>query len=240
MDDTNVKMAEPLGVNIVMMDSKLTALIDEAETIESQVSQLIKRLTLLKQSIAGYAQPVDKQNPLAQTPVSTETAMAKPEALLPVSKLESKPLPKSSPQVEKSAEVEQPTTITTTEVGKSVTEDVAPKSSEKMTAKNGVMDVRVGVHSNKTRLVFDIVGSTEYQLFHDKDVGIFTITLPDTPWATVTSKTYKFDQLAGYEAKPSGNGTIVAMAIKNTSDVKILALDKTSSKPARLVVDLIK
>jgi hypothetical protein len=229
LHDDNLKMADSLGVNIVMMDTKLAEMISEAQTIEKQMAMLINQMNNLKNSIAEHKASLDGDSDIMQTPIpKVETsAEGKPADLLTVNQLpNSKPSVQSTPKVEITPKAEPV-------IEPEVKVSMPPQ-------KTGVMDVRVGVHSDKTRLVFDIIGSTQHQLFHDKDVGIFTITLPETPWNTLSSRTYAFNQLAGYEAKSTGNGTIVAMAIKNTSDVKILALEKTETKPARLVVDLIK
>lgn len=110
---------------------------------------------------------------------------------------------------------------------------IAPKIVSKAA---GVYKIRHGIHANKTRFVFDVNGSTKHKMAFDSEAGIATITLPDTLWSTSNSRIYKLNQLSGYEAKSSGQGTIIAMAIQNTSDVKTTIL----SKPNRLVVDLIK
>lgn len=104
----------------------------------------------------------------------------------------------------------------------------------------GVQNVRLGIHADKTRLVFDVDGSTVNKVDFDKESGVLTISLPQTKWNAEASKTYQSQQLAGYQAKNSAQGSIVAFSVKNTSAVKSSTIAKTNGKPARLVVDLIK
>lgn len=104
----------------------------------------------------------------------------------------------------------------------------------------GVYAVRIGDHKDKIRLVFDINGPTKNKVDFDKEAGVITVTLPDTPWATEAARTYKLTQLGGYQAKNSNNGSIVAMSIKNTKSVKTETLGAADGKPARLIIDLMK
>jgi len=106
--------------------------------------------------------------------------------------------------------------------------------------KQGVINVRTGMHKDKTRLVFDINGSTKHTQDYDKQTGLVTLTLPETPWTIAQNKMFKLSQLSGYDANVMGQGSVIALAVKNTSTVKTQTIKKTGNKPARLIVDLIK
>jgi len=207
-----IPMAQPRGVNVAVMDKHLESLMNETSVIEAQVQHLMKRLQFLRDEIGAHGNAYQETivETLPVKPVIKEPAQEKPQIILPVPKEKAKKV-SPKPVVKKKSQTPKPT-------GK------------------GVYNVRHGVHSDKTRLVFDVNGSTKHDIAVDTEAGIVTITLPDTPWSTSNSKMYKLNQLSGYEAKSSDKGTIIAMAIASTSDVKTMAL----SKPNRLVVDLIK
>ena len=206
-----VKMAQARGINPRLMDEKLSDLIKETESIELKLATLLRRLNYLRDEIVTYDQTrVEKIN----TVIAPAPSKIKPQTILPV------PEPKMvKPKKKAKKKIVQ---------------------HKKLPMKSGVYNVRYGAHSDKTRLVFDVNGPTKHDMIFDKEVGIVTITLPQTSWATSTSRTYKSSQLAGYEAKSSGQGTIVAMAVKDTSSVKTQMIGKSGNKPARLIVDLVK
>ena len=207
-----VIMAQPRGVNVTVMDKHLESLMTETSVIEAQVQHLMGRLQSLRDEIGAHGNAYQETivETLPVKPVTQEPAQEKPQIILPVPKEKAK---KASPKP----------------VAKKKTQMPKPKGK-------GVYNVRHGVHSDKTRLVFDVNGSTKHDIAVDTEAGIVTITLPDTQWGTGNSRMYNLNQLSGYEAKSSAQGTIIAMAIANTSDVKTMAL----SKPNRLVVDLMK
>jgi len=210
--DTNertagVPMAQARGVNVQVMDKHLESLMTETSVIEAQVQHLMGRLQSLRDEIG--AQNAYKATIIETIPVAkTEPAKTEPQVILPASQ---------------------------TKAVKTISKPTVKKAIKKSTPKGkGVYKVRHGVHADKTRLVFDVNGSTKHDMMVDTEAGIVTITLPDTSWGTGKSRMYKLNQLSGYEAKSSGQGTIIAMAIANTSDVRTMTL----SKPNRLVIDL--
>ncbi len=209
------KMAGVRGLNPQLMDEKLQGFIKETESIELRVATLLTRLNYLRDEISAYGQTrIETISEVVQNP-----AEAKPQVILPVPD-------------RKKAQAEPPKPAVKTKA-------VKPKTKT-LPMKDGVYNVRYGAHSDKTRLVFDINGSTNHEMSFDKEAGIVTIMLPETQWSTQNSRTYKSSQLSGYEAKSSGQGTIIAMAVKNTSSVKTTKIGKSGSKQSRLVIDLMK
>lgn len=204
-----IPMAQSRGVNVTVMDKHLESLMIETSVIEAQVQHLMGRLQFLRDKISAkdaYQKTIIETSPVIA--VEPKIAEAKPQVILPVPERK---------------------------IVKPTSQKIVKKGKAKPTGK-GVYNIRTGVHNDKTRLVFDINGSTKHNVTVDTEAGIVTITLPDTSWGTSNSQMYKLNQLSGYEAKSSDKGTIIAMAIANTSDVKTMAL----SKPNRLVVDLMK
>ena len=208
-----VPMAKARGVNVTVMDKHLESLLIETSVIEAQVQHLMNRLQSLRNEIGvqknAYEETIVEELPVIET-IKQKPAKAEPQIILPVPE---RKVVKASPKPKV----------------KKVNSSQKPKGK-------GVYNVRTGVHADKTRLVFDVNGLTKHDVVVDTEAGIVTITMPDTLWTTNKSRMYKLNQLSGYEAKSSGQGTIIAMAITNTSDVKTMAL----SKPNRLVVDLMK
>jgi len=215
-------MAEMRGINPYLMDDQLRKLITEAQSIELRVETLLNRLNMLSAEIQEYKKPI--VNPNISTIVDknkTQTAHAAPQQILPVADRkpeQQKVMAKPALKIVKKAK----------------------PAVKKLSNKKGVVNVRYGTHKDKTRLVFDMNGSTKHEMVFDEEVGIVTVTLPQTGWATLSSKTYNTKQIAGYEAKKMDSGAIIAMAVKNTSSVKTHVIGKTKSKPARLIVDLMR
>lgn len=215
----DIRMAGARGVNVKVLDKELGALLHEATDIEKQMMALSDRLMKLKQKISGFDTTVIEQLPVQMI------ASEKPKTILPVAerpKIEQKTPPK--PTVKKIVKPAKPKPVVKTTVSKA----------------KGVVGVRVGVHKDKTRLVFDINGSTARTHDFDKEAGLLTISLPNTPWATKAQRMYKLSQVSGYDVNKQGQGSVVALAVKNTSSVKTSVIAKTKTKPARLIVDLIK
>jgi hypothetical protein len=215
----DMRMAGARGVNTEVLDKELSALLNEATDIEKQMMALSDRLKKLKQTISGFDTTV-----IEHSPVQVK-ASEKPKTILPVAER-----PK--------AEVKTPPKPVVKKTVKKVKSKPAVKTT--MSKAKGVVGVRIGVHKDKTRLVFDVNGSTARTHDFDKEAGLLTISLPKTSWATKTQKMYKLSQVSGYDVNKQGQGSVIALAVKNTSSVKTSSIAKTKTKPARLIVDLIK
>ena len=210
-------IAEPKGFNINMMDKHLAEMVDEAMDIEEQVSVLLGRLNMLRDEILGYAL-IRKESVIAEPSQVSYSSNV-------VIKDNEKPIPLAQPEVKRTSQ----------QVNFVENKKPLPTSD-----KRGVITVRYGLHANKTRLVFDVNGATTHEVKYDVDAGIITVNLPDTIWSTEVNKTYKLQQLQGYEAKQDNQGTVIAIAVSDTTSVKAQSLPKSSSKPARIIIDLYK
>lgn len=208
------RMAQPRLINSELIENDVTALISEAENIENKVDSLLEKLRILRAEIK-IRQSLDDINHNA-------VATAEPQAILP------QQTQQEAPQIKPDSAHIQKTKIPAT------------KPKEAPVSGQGVVAVRMGVHADKTRLVFDINGSTKHSFEYDKELGLVTVILPETSWNTQSERAYKLSQLSALQATKDGKGTIVALSVKKTSSVKISSIKKAGSKPARLVVDLIK
>ena len=250
-------LSNSMGVNVEMLDKDLADLVGEAQTVEMQVAVMLKKLSDIRMEISNYkqmpdigfddvanmnaipiedviAQEIDVAPVIAARPNTVTTLeQPDPDAELQVVTIKA-PLsyddvqPASQPMVVDSTELKAPPQLQAT-----------PKQPSPILA-NGVTNIRTGIHYDKTRLVFDINGSLDHSMDFDRDAGLLTIAMPNTKWATNTKGTFKLTQVNGFDAKPTGQGTMIAMDVKNTSDVKIQKIKAMGNKPARLIIDLIK
>jgi len=185
--------------------------------LNRNVEELMKEAMAIEGQIDAMISRLNQiQNVIQGYNQEAMTANDKPQVILPVPERE---VVTKQPQRQKVAQ-SKPVSNATSQI----------------LSKDGVNTVRIGAHSDKTRIVFDIKGSTKHSVNFDQEAGVLTITMPDTPWSTTRSRTYRLSQIDGYEAKSSNNGTIIAIAVKNTSDIKTFSL----SNPNRLVIDLKK
>ena len=217
----DLPIAESKGLNAQVMDGYVTSLINETAQIEAQVEKLMQRLTSIRMELAAY-QPNSNTADTQSTSLIENYSSGKPLKELDtpvVSNTKAKTLVKKA---------DKPTVQSQN------------KPRPPVVKSNGVLNVRTGVHSNKTRLVFDVNGPLNHNFDYDKEVGLLTVTLPETKWSTTTEKTYNLKQIKGYEAKPQGQGTVIAMIVTNTQSVKTSTIQKTGGKPARLVIDLVQ
>lgn len=212
---SGVSMTPARGVNIEVMDDHLSSLLNEAGLIESQLNHLINRLASIKHEISGYnSEVITTQSSTLQEPPMLEKIIVRDDVTF------------DGPAIVNPAIIEPAAPVTTQKV---------TTTKAKVTTQ-GVNNVRYGIHSDKIRLVFDTDTLSTNTMSFDKEAGIVTISMPKTQWSASKSAVYNLSQLSGYEAKQSGQGTIVALAVKNTSDVKLMSL----SSPNRVVIDLIQ
>lgn len=213
------RMAGVRSINTELLNKDLSNMIADTKAIESQIKDLQNKLENLRSQIALTSAIPFKDN----APVADEA----PQTIVP--------------SVQEDAHLEDKAKIITENVKPQQKPSVQKSSPKTKTAlKSGVNSVRTGVHKDKTRLVFDINGSTKHTTDFDKELGLLTVTLPQTQWGTTTTQAYRLPQLSGYEAKNSGQGSIVALSLKGVSSVKTSTIQKTGVRPARLVIDLMK
>lgn len=208
-------LAPQKGINNAVMDNYLAILIQDASKIEDQIKILNSRLKYIRSELSEYQlKNIDKHH---IDTVATDLKIRQKPVLEP----DNKPRPKVHKVAKKPAMPK-------------------PQANTKHYGKQGVINLRIGKHSDKTRLVLDINGSIAHSFSFDKEAGFITLMLNNTKWATKNSEVYKSGQLAGYQAQDQGQGSIIAFAVSNTKDVKVSTIKKTSGKPARIIIDLIK
>lgn len=117
----------------------------------------------------------------------------------------------------------------------------APAPTPVSTSGVQVKDLRIGEHSDKTRLVFDVTGPVSYRYDIDNEEKIMIIELPGTGWAGPAQwKSGKAPLLASYTVSPSdGGGSRVIVQLKKA--VSVVYETKITGKAGeafRIVIDL--
>lgn len=237
-------LLDPQGINMDMMDSRLADMVREANDIEFQIAVLIERLQKMRNEISGFAlvKKVKTESPSAEQSMKTIDDIVDDT-------LE----PDAGEPSEQGINNEHSGVVADESIMNLMAEEEAaepqetkpqpkpqPQAQKPVPSGDGVVDVRVGVHHDKTRIVLDVNGSTKNNVNFDREAGLLTVTMPDTEWSAPQSKTYKLSQIQGYEAKSENGGTVIAMAVTQTSNVDTVTIARKNNRPARLVIDLMK
>lgn len=192
--------------------------------VEDDIQNLIVQLESLL-GTGGTDMPAAQMAPVSDAP---------PLALAPQSQPANKPVQDDDIAREAGVPVTAPTP--------------APVPSPKAESKpapvtgEGVLDVRLGAHSGKTRLVLDIAGKTAHRADLDNDEKLLVIELPDAKWSAATTRNFSDKIIAGYNAQPmnDGKGTRLVVQLKGASAVlynQMLA-PEGGARNHRLVIDL--
>jgi hypothetical protein len=119
----------------------------------------------------------------------------------------------------------------------------APTPAPKSTPSGlSVLDLRLGEHANKTRLVFDLSGATSFRADLDNAEKILIVEIEKAAWNAAASKTLSSPMVQSYSTQPldGGNGVRVILVLKKNATISsqsMLKPEGTQSKH-RLVIDL--
>jgi|GEM_PF-3358880 len=104
-----------------------------------------------------------------------------------------------------------------------------------------VENVRFGIHSNKTRIVFDLSHPAKFSYDLDNNEHILLVSLPGTQMNDVTEKTLaKIPRIKSYQASPDGQGgTNVVFKLSSSAKVALAqALKASGADKNRIVFDI--
>lgn len=103
-----------------------------------------------------------------------------------------------------------------------------------------VKRLRIGEHSDKTRLVLDVGGKPQYSYDLDNSENLLVIELPNAGWSGQQSwSSSKVPLMASYSVQPSGDGSRLIIQLKKPVRViKDTILAPNGSPDHRLVIDL--
>lgn len=211
---------------ISLTDDHLSNLMDETNEVKKRLIDMQNRLIGLKKEIITYRRFTKNESNLKKPPMMESRAHENNNVAPLTSKQKNELMKPKTIIVSRKSDV----------LADSSRNGDSPNDVASKTYTNVVKSIRTGIHNDKTRIVIDMNNNINHVMNYDKQANIVTITLPETQWRVLLSQTYNFEQFSGYEAKQTGQGAIIAMAIQKTSNVKSMTL----SNPSRLVVDLIK
>jgi hypothetical protein len=114
------------------------------------------------------------------------------------------------------------------------------KSAPPVGSQPSIFDLRVGEHSDKTRIVMDVNTKTDFSVDIDNGERIMVVDLPNSSWDARTSQTFaKSPYISSYKVESTDTGNIVIFQLKR--DVKIgykADLKGFEGSSRRLVIDV--
>ncbi len=114
------------------------------------------------------------------------------------------------------------------------------KSAPPVSGKPAIYDLRVGEHSDKTRIVMDVNSKTDFSVDIDNNERIMIVNLPNADWSARTSQAFaKSPFISSYKVEPSDNGNLVVFQLKKNAKVGYKAdLKGFEGTSRRLVLDI--
>lgn len=186
--------------------------------VESDIQNLIKELEVLLQETPADQPPQTLINP----PITAPQLQVKQIEPLSPQKVDKKPPPYI--KKEKPRKVAKSTIATKKKT-------TTPTNHDGLVALN----LRVGEHAGKSRIVFDTNHRTNFSIDLDNDENLIIIELPDARWIDGKSKTFKGSKLLeSYSISPINNdkGTMIVLSLKTTTTIlreKRLSPDKDTT-----------
>lgn len=105
-----------------------------------------------------------------------------------------------------------------------------------------VLDVRLGEHTGKTRLVFDVTGSATFRADLDNAEKILIVEIEKAAWNAAATKTLSSPMVQSYstQALDGGNGVRVILVLKKNASISSQSLLKPEGAQPnhRIVIDL--
>jgi hypothetical protein len=106
----------------------------------------------------------------------------------------------------------------------------------------GVLDLRLGEHTGKTRLVFDVNGAVTFRADLDNAEKILIVEIEKAAWNAAAAKTLSSPMVQSYstQALDGGNGVRVILVLKKNATISSQSLLKPEGAQAnhRIVIDL--
>jgi hypothetical protein len=105
-----------------------------------------------------------------------------------------------------------------------------------------VLDLRLGEHAGKTRLVFDVTGTTTFRADLDNAEKILIVEIEKAAWNAAATKTLSSPMVQSYstQALDGGNGVRVILVLKKNATISSQSLLKPEGAQTnhRIVIDL--
>ena len=103
-----------------------------------------------------------------------------------------------------------------------------------------VTGMRVGVHSNMTRVVLDVSGDIPFLVTPVGDGDTVIVEIPGVTWKTNSHRSIDRGLIRDYEYEVNNGSSILALSTKGPVSIeKAFALSPSSSGGHRIVIDLV-
>lgn len=221
--------------------------------IEGDIQNLIQQLEMLTgDSMPAVSAPSIEEQPLAASPyyetqgvpdlppISSDPALA-PHNILP----NDYPAEDSAELAELQADAQMAAVA-----AKAATADVPPNPTQTQITKaqtgtqaktSSVMDIRIGEHPGKTRIVLDTRGKTSFTADLDNQEKILVIEIPNAEWNAATQQNFaNAPLLSSYRIEQNGNaGIMLIVQIKKAATISYKGvMDEPKTGGQRLIIDL--
>jgi hypothetical protein len=206
---------------------------EQLEMMKSEINELGKKFDHIQMTLRQAPQHTDTMtsNDMAQNPIdwANHTAVGRPMNII-----------KADPAMNNAAH--KPRTMHKPAIAKSYSPAPASFASQIPTGTTGLVDIRIGEHKNKTRLVLDLAQATDIRYDLDNEQNILVVELPGAAANNLKSKTFKKSPLLkGYDVQQSGDNTLVIFMFKKATHIaENMQLKGTSKSATRYVFDMAK
>ncbi len=118
---------------------------------------------------------------------------------------------------------------------------VTPPPASAKVSGPGVMDIRIGEHPGKTRIVLDVSGKASFTADLDNQEKILVIEIPGTSWNAAAQQNFASSPIiASYRVeKTDGGGTMLIIQLKKAASLTYKGtMDDVATGGQRLIIDL--
>jgi len=224
--------------------------------IEGDIQSLVKQLDVLtgktpagslndvppidESTLDQPAAPADAQAPVppvdTAAPAAAETMPPVPAAPQPL--IPTQPAPAQEPAVTPAPS----SAATTTPAAAEAAKPASPTPEAAATSQGvAVMDIRVGEHPDKTRVVLDVRGKSSFTTDLDNQEKILVIEIPEAGWNAKPQMTFADSPtIASYSVQKSGDhGTRLVITLKKSAVISYKGtMDNDTKTGQKLVIDI--
>lgn len=253
----------PAIVRLVSIEGDIQTLIEQLEGLTGD--QMPAANAPYVETAPVYQSPIAAQGAQAQTlpPISTGQAPLPPQNIVPQEPQEYLPPLQAGPQAQEPLVIGHDGALRPAQppYAQAATDTLPPVSAPVVAAPasppaaaqaqqapaaapalaSNVMDIRVGEHPGKTRIVLDLQGKSSFTADLDNAEKILVIEIPAAGWKTAAQKSLASSPiLSSYRVEALSNGgTMLIIQLKKSATVSYKgSMDDAKTGGQRLIIDL--
>ena len=218
-DDARLDRLEFAVQDIHNYLSAISPSVGKLVTIEQDMQELVGLLQTLVNEDTGQTAPIPPVTQNRGTDAFGSVAVVEDSPFLP-------PPPARAPETvtpapvitDKGVPLSQPSSAPQPEIAASP----APRQNPSLPASsdNALVDVRVGVQPDKTRIVFDMTSKLNVENTLDNEISVLSFYIPDGKSLDLSSiNVPRSDVLSSGTVTPQDNGVVVAFELKKNASV---------------------